>query len=70
MKVYTLEPHFYVAKLEYAGVYLFLLQNIDFGYMLESPRRGSSQMYPQSMFWAKKEKYQNFSTENFHFLHL
>ena len=32
--VYPLEPHFYVAKLGYAGVYLFflfLLQNIDCG---------------------------------------
>ena len=27
-----LEPHFYLAKLGYAGVYLFLLQNIDCGY--------------------------------------
>ena len=37
-KVYPLEPHFYVAKLGYAGVYLvflFLLQNIDCGYSLE-----------------------------------
>ena len=43
-------------KLGYAGVYLFflfLLQNIDYGYSLEPPRRGSSSMYPQSMFWAK-----------------
>ena len=33
--VYPLEPHFYIAKLGYAGVYLFflfLLQNIDCGY--------------------------------------
>ena len=31
--VYPLEPHFYIAKLGYAGVYLFLflLQNIDCG---------------------------------------
>ena len=36
--VYPLEPHFYIAKLGYAGVYLFflfLLQNIDCGYSLE-----------------------------------
>ena len=47
--VYPLEPHFHIAKLGYAGVYLFflfLLQNIDCGYSLESPRR----VYPQSMF--------------------
>ena len=37
--VYPLEPHFYTAKLGYAGVYLFflfLLQNIDCGYSLEA----------------------------------
>ena len=51
--VYPLEPHFYIAKLGYAGVYLFflfLLQNIDCGYSLEPPRRGGSNVYPQSMF--------------------
>ena len=48
-----LEPHFYIAKLGYRGVYLFflfLLQNIDCGYSLEPPRRGGSNVYPQSMF--------------------
>ena len=51
--VYPIEPHFYIAKLGYAGVYiffLFLLQNIDCGYSLEPPRRGGSNVYPQSMF--------------------
>ena len=51
--VYPLEPHFYIAKLGYAGVYLFslfLLQNIDCGYSLEPPQRGGSNVYPQSMF--------------------
>ena len=51
--VYPLEPHFYIAKLGFAGVYLFflfLLQNIDCGYSLEPPRRGGSNVYPQSMF--------------------
>ena len=36
--VYPLIPHFYIAKLGYAGVYLFvlvLLQNIDCGYLLK-----------------------------------
>ena len=50
---YPLEPHFYIEKLGFAGVYLFflfLLQNIDCGYLLEPPRRGGSNMYPQSMF--------------------
>ena len=48
--VYPLEPHFYIGKLGYAGVYLFflfLLQNIDCGYSLEPPQRGSSNVYPQ-----------------------
>ena len=51
--VYPLEPHYYIAKLGYAGVYLFflfLLQNIDCGYSLEPPWRGGSNVYPQSMF--------------------
>ena len=28
-------------------------QNIDCGYSLELPRRGGSNKYPQSMFWAE-----------------
>ena len=51
--VYPLEPYFYIVKLGFAGVYLFflfLLQNIDCGYSLEPPRRGGSNVYPQSMF--------------------
>ena len=47
--VYPLEPHFHIAKLGYAGVYpffLFLLQIIDCGYSLETPRRGDSNVYP------------------------
>ena len=57
--VYPLEPHFYIAKLGYAGVndfFLFLLQNIDCGYSLEPPRRGGSNVYPQFMFRAKIRK--------------
>ena len=30
--------------------FLFLLENIDCGYMLEPPRQGYSNAYPQSMF--------------------
>ena len=51
--VYPLKPHFYIVKLGFTGVYiffLFLLQNIDCGYSLEPPRRGGSNVYPQSMF--------------------
>ena len=31
-------------------------QNIDCGCMLEPPRRGASNEYPQSMFWTKNKK--------------
>ena len=47
------EPHFYIVKLGFTGVYiifLFLLKNIDCGCSLEPPRRGGSNEYPQSMF--------------------
>ena len=69
--VYPLEPHFYITKLGYVGVYLFflfLLQNIDCGYSLELPRRGGSNVYPQTMFWAKIRKNLNFFHRNFQFL--
>ena len=59
-----LKPHFYIVKLGFTGVYiffLFLLKNIDCGYSLEPPRRGGSNEFPQSMFWAEiRKKYQNF----------
>ena len=52
--VYPLESHFYIVKLGYARVYIFFFfffaQNIDCGYTLEPPRRGGSNVYPQSMF--------------------
>ena len=72
---YPLQSHFYIAKLGYAGVYLFflvLLQNIDCGYSLEPPRRGGSNVYPQSMFWTKIRKIiiKKNSAENFQFLKL
>ena len=48
-----LQPHFYIVKLGFTGVYiifLILLNNIDCGYSLEPPHRGGSNEYPQSMF--------------------
>ena len=48
-----LEPHFYIVKLGFTGVYIIFLisaQNIDCGYSLEPPRQGGSNEYPQSMF--------------------
>ena len=58
-----LKPHFYIVKLGFTGVYiifLFLLKNIDCGYSLEPPRRGGSNEYPQSMFWAEIWKISEF----------
>ena len=43
-------PRLYIVKLEFTGVYLFLIQNIDCGYLLEPPRQGGSNLYSQSMF--------------------
>ena len=40
----------------YILFYVFLLKNIDCGYSLEPPRRGGSNEYPQSMFWAEMWK--------------
>ena len=37
-------------------IFLIFAQNIDCGYMLEPPRRGGSNEYPQSMFWNKNKK--------------
>ena len=48
-----LEPHFYLVKLGFTGVYVISLisaQNMDCGYSLEPPHRGGSNEYPQSMF--------------------
>ena len=59
-----LKPHFYIAKLGFTGVYiiffLFFAQNTDCWYWLEPPRRGGSNEYPQSMFWAEIWKISEF----------
>ena len=44
----------------YTLFFLFLLKNIDCGYWLEPPRRGGSNEYPQSMFWAEMWKKSEF----------
>ena len=70
-----LKPHFYIVKLGFIGVYIIfiiLLKNIVCGYLLEPPRRGGSNEYPQSMFWAetwkkKKKKKSEFLPENFQY---
>ena len=58
-----LKPHFYIVKLGFTGVYIIFLisaQNIDCGCSLEPPRRGGSNEYPQSMFWAEIWKISDF----------
>ena len=68
---YPLKPHFYIVKLGFTGYtlfFLFLLKNIDCRYSLEPPRRGGSNEYPHSMFWAEIWKYVIFLSENFYFL--
>ena len=58
-----LKPHFYIVKLGFTGVYIIFLisvQNIDCVYLLEPPRRGSSNEYPQSIFWAEIWKISGF----------
>ena len=66
-----LKPHFYTVKLGFTGYtlfFLFLLKNIDCGYLLEPPHQGGSNKYPQSMFWAEIWKISVFLPENFQFL--
>ena len=64
-----LKPHFYTVKLGFTWVYIGFLsaQNIDFEYLLEPPRRGGSNEYPNLCFEQKHEKYQNFYMKIFIF---
>ena len=67
-----LKPHIYIVKLGFTGIYIIFLlsaKNIDCGYSLEPPCRGSSNEYPQFMFWAEIWRLSDFFlSENFHFL--
>ena len=63
-----LKPHFYIVKLGFTGVYIIFLisaKNIDCGYSLEPSRRGGSNVYPQSMFYAEIWKISEFFIWNF-----
>ena len=42
-------------KWKILDIFLIFAQNIDCGYMLEPPRKGGSNEYPQSMFWSKNK---------------
>ena len=64
------KPHFYIVKLGFTGVFIIFLisaQNIDCGYSLEPPRRGGSNEYSQSMFWAESWKISEFFIWKFSF---
>ena len=39
-----------------SGSFYISAQNIDCGYLLELPQRGSSNKYPQSMFLSRNKK--------------
>ena len=43
-------------QIKNSDIFLISAQNIDCGYSLEPPRRGGSNKYPQSMFWAEIRK--------------
>ena len=45
---------------QYSSPLIFIYRNIDCGYSLEPPRRGGSNEYPQSMFWAEIWKISEF----------
>ena len=46
-----LRPHFYIVKLGFTGVYIIVFISAQkHRYSLESPCRGGSNEYPQSMF--------------------
>ena len=53
-----LTPHFYIVKVGFTGVYIFLKlpKNINCGSSLEPPHWGSSNVYPQSVLSAKNKK--------------
>ena len=47
-------------------IFLIFAQNMDCGYTLEPPRRGSSNEYPQSMFWSKNKNQRTNGPVNAH----
>ena len=58
-----LKPHFYIVKLGFTGVYIIFhisAQKHRLWVPLEPPRRGGSNEYPQSMFWAEIWKISEF----------
>ena len=66
--VYPIEPHFYTEKLGFAHILHIFATKHRLWVLVEPPRRGGSNVYPQSMFRAKIRKISNFSSENNRFL--
>ena len=50
-------------KIKKNDVFHISAQNIDCGYLLEPPRRGGSNKYPQSMFLSRNKKNNVYSCE-------
>ena len=44
---------FYLERNKNSDIFHIIAQNLGCGYSLEPPRRGGSNEYPQSMFWAE-----------------
>ena len=66
-----LKPLFYIVKLGFTGVCIIFLisaKNINCGYPLEPPHKGVLMSTHNLCFEQEFEKYQNFLSENFHFL--
>ena len=64
------DPHFYIVKLGFTGlctIFLISAQKQNCKYLLELPHWGSSNEYPQSMFWAEIRKILEFFIWKFSF---
>ena len=74
-RLYNFDPlktHCYIVKLGFTGVYIIFLISAQKHRLwvlvrTASPRRGGSNEYPQSMFWAEIWKISEFLSENFPF---
>ena len=65
-----LKPHFFIIKLGFTGVYITFLisaQKHTLWVLIRTVSQGSSNEYPQSMFWAEIRKISEFLSENFQF---
>ena len=51
-----LQPKTESFQIKISDIFHISGQNIDCGYLLELPRRGSSNKYPQSMFLSRNKK--------------